>query len=154
MNPEWLAQLEDIVLPDPVGWWPLSINVWVTLITLIIILTALIWYLLQRHKSARYRREANQQLKQLRQLDDSELLKQLNQLLKQVAMTAYGRQSCAGLDQQAWLMFLKSKAAFLQQPQALERLQQRYQINAEPLTEPERAALFYYAEHWIKGHHL
>ena len=154
MNGDWLNQLEDIVLPPEIGWWPLASSVWITLITLLGLLIGLVWYFLQRHKAAAYRREAKRQLKTFSTMSDRDFLIALNQLLKQVAITAYGRKSCAGLNHQAWIGFLKTKASFLEQPAALSYLEQRYQLENLNLSENERAALDYYAHHWISGHHL
>lgn len=153
MNNDWLTQLEDIVVPPAIDWWPLASSVWITLISLLGLLIGLIWYFRQRHKAAAYRREAQAQLHIIQTLDQGRFLVELNQLLKQVAITAYGRKACAGLDNQAWLNFLKQKAGFLEQPSALALLSQRYQ-NDQPIEQQQKAALIYYAKQWIAGHHL
>ena len=154
MNPELLSQLNDILLPEPVGWWPLASSVWFILVGWLGILIGLSWYFWQRHKKSVYRRHAIQQLKQLgNERSASEWLTHYNALLKQVAITTYGRNACAGLTDQAWLKFLHQKAAFIEQPPALEKLARRYQPQVE-LSEPDKAALQYFAQRWIKEHHL
>ncbi|WP_044412327.1 DUF4381 domain-containing protein [Thiomicrospira microaerophila] len=149
-----LDLLEDIILPEPIGLWPLASSVWVTLFIVLAVLIGLIWYFWQRHKKAAYRREAIANLSDLAQRDDTEFLSQLNALLKQVAITTYGRAACGGLNNQAWLAFLKSKAAFIEHPNALQKLEQRYQAQPNPLTPPERESLIYFAQRWIREHHL
>ncbi|UQB42211.1 DUF4381 domain-containing protein [Thiomicrospira microaerophila] len=149
-----LDLLEDIIVPEPIGWWPLASSVWVTLFILLGVLIGLVWYFWQRHKKAAYRRYAIDQLTGLSQLDDTSLLNQLNALLKQVAMTTYGRASCSGLNHQAWLRFLHQKASFVEQPKALEKLEQRYQAQPPALSSQEREALIYFAKRWIQEHHL
>lgn len=101
-----------------------------------------------------YRREAIANLSDLAQRDDTQFLSQLNALLKQVAISTYGRAACGGLNNQAWLAFLKSKAAFIEHPNSLQKLEQRYQAQPTPLTAQERESLIYFAQRWIRGHHL
>jgi len=149
-----LDLLEDIVIPEPVVWWPLASSVWVTLFIVLAVLIGLIWYFWQRHKKAAYLRYALAQMAKFSQLDDNELLNQINALLKQVAITTYGRASCGGLNHQAWLRFLHQKASFVEQPKALAKLEQRYQAQPPELSAQERDALIYFAKRWIREHHL
>lgn len=154
MNQDWLAQLDDIILPAPIGWWPLAPSVWTSLIVVGFLLIGLAWFLWKKFKTNLYRREAKQQLKNLKNLDDNQFLLQINKTLKQTAITAYGRGSCASLDGDEWLKFLKSKAQFLQQPESLLLLTQRYETNLQPLEKLQRESLTYYVIQWINGHHL
>lgn len=149
-----LDLLEDIIVPDPIGWWPLSPSIWVTFFMVLAVLVGLIWYFWQRHKKAAYRRYALTQMAEFNQLNDLELLNQLNRLLKQVAITTYGRTQCGGLNHQAWLTFLRQKASFIEQPQALKKLEQRYQSQPPELTPQEREALIFFTKRWIQEHHL
>ncbi|HEY9017956.1 DUF4381 domain-containing protein [Thiomicrospira sp.] len=154
MNPEALQQLEDIIIPPAIGWWPLASSVWISLISLLGLVVALVWYFRQRHKQRLYRRLAKQELQQINQFDDQTFLIQINQLLKQVAITTYGRQTCAHLDQQAWLDFLQSKAQFIKMPKAFELINQRYQMQRPALSKQDKAQIQRYAQRWISGHHL
>ncbi|MGE4503658.1 MAG: DUF4381 domain-containing protein [Thiomicrospira sp.] len=154
MNTELLSQLEDIMLPPAVGWWPLATSVWMVLITLFGLAAGIGWYSLQRYRYNAYRRAALRQLRQLPQDDDAAWLHQLNALLKQVAITVYGRQACAGLNQQAWLDFLRQKAGFIEQPEAMHLLTQHYQAQPITLSRHQREAILFYAKHWIEEHHL
>lgn len=151
MNP--LEQLEDIILPEAIGWWPLAGSVWITLFIFTGLFSGLIWYFFKAKKDNAYRKQANLSLANLKQLEGAEFLIELNKLLKQVAITTYGRHICAALDGQAWLDFLRHKAAFLAQPPALVKLIARFESNIE-LTSQEKASLIHYTQHWIKGHHL
>ena len=154
MNLDALEQLEDIIIPPIVGWWPLASSVWISLISLLGLIVALIWYIRQRHKQRVYRRLANAYLKQTDQTDDQTFLIEINRLLKQVAITTYGRQACAHLDQQAWLDFLKSKAQFIRMPKAFKLINQRYQTDLPALSSKDKAQIQRYAQRWIAGHHL
>lgn len=148
---EIINQMEDVILPPAIGWWPLASSVWITLVSVLGVLIGLIWYFRQRHKAALYRRVALSELQRIDGLQQHAFLIELNALLKQVAITAYGRQACAGLDHQAWLDFLQKKAGFIEQPPALQRLTERY-ANRD-LSAQERQALLLYTKRWIEGHH-
>ena len=156
-----LNQLKDIHLPDPIGWWPLAFSWWVLIFSLSAIVFALVWFLLDRHKRNAYRREALAEIKRIQtgtQTDVAEQILHINALLKQVAITVYGRQTVAHLSEQSWLDFLHETANFVRQPDnALEILQQAYQGNAQKTdAELNGLALSWrnYAQQWIKGHHL
>ncbi|MDG6774207.1 DUF4381 domain-containing protein [Thiomicrorhabdus sp. ZW0627] len=156
-----LSQLKDIHLPDPIGWWPLAFSWWVLIFSLSAIVFALVWFLLDRHKRNAYRREALKQMNAIQADDNSEVserILQINALLKQVAITVYGRQEVAKLNQQAWLDFLHETANFVRQPtNAIEILELSYQGKGHK-TDAELNELLLawqnYAQQWIKGHHL
>ena len=159
LNP--LSQLKDIQLPDPVGWWPLAFSWWVLIFSVIVIFFSIIWFLLDRHKRTAYRREAEHKLQAINdnpQLDTQQQIVQINGLLKQVAITVYGRQKIAGLNEQAWLAFLKSTAQFIEQPDVLATLLNQVYQPQNALDEHELkrnlATWQGYARQWIKGHHL
>lgn len=154
MNLDALEQLEDIIIPPAVGWWPLASSVWISLILILGVTVALVWYFRLRHKQRLYRRVAKQVLQKTDQTNDQQFLIEINQLLKQVAITTYGRQACAHLDNQAWLDFLHNKAQFIKMPVALKRLNQRYQPDLPALTHQEKQQIQRYVQRWIAGHHL
>lgn len=159
-----LAQLHDIQLPDPIGWWPLSLSAWVLIFSSLMIMVGVIWYFLDQRKRNKYRRQALQQLNAIALGDNSDnaQIGAINQLLKQVALTAYGRSTTAQLYDQAWLDFLVASCKFVTQPEhALAILQLQYQ-NSDSITLKDEQALsaqqalqiwHNYALQWIKGHH-
>lgn len=160
MQDSLLSQLHDIQLPDPVGWWPLAFTTWLIIFTLISTLIGLLWYYLDsKHRNA-YRTEALQQLKNItsnHQLNAYEQSSQINCLLKQVALTAFGRDKTAALQNQAWTAFLKQTCDYINQPpnltKAIElgyRKQESYSIE-ETLELVQ--CMSEYAHKWIKGHH-
>jgi hypothetical protein len=149
-----VEQLHDILLPDPIGWWPLAASIWALIIIalgLIIGLSAYFWHIYQQHS---YRRTAISDIKSLAdQQDDTQLLQQLNASLKQVAITTYGRHQVAPLTDQAWLTFLNEKAQFIPQPENINQLVAYYDLKT-PLTPIQRERLIQYTQQWIKEHHL
>ncbi len=113
-NQASLDNLNDIVMPETVGWWPLA-DGWYVLAGFVVIL--LVWFVF---KSARdwkvnaYRRSALQELQSLtenvkNQLDHGPSLRKLPALLKRTALSAYPREIVAGLSGEDWLFFLNSK---------------------------------------------
>ncbi|SFR56709.1 DUF4381 domain-containing protein [Thiomicrospira sp. ALE5] len=147
-------QLHDIILPDPISWWPLAGSVWAMLIIILGIIIGLIVYFWHRYQQHSYRRTALRDIQKLIEYDDDlQLMQQLNAKLKQVAITTYGRHQVASLTDQAWLNFLHDKAQFIPQPNNIGQLVQYY-AKENKLSAAERQRLIDYAQQWIKEHHL
>jgi hypothetical protein len=113
-DPASLQNLNDIVLPEAAGWWPLASG-WYVLLGLLLII--LIWYIytwIKHRIHNRYRRTALHQLQVLTQeisksgKRDS-VLRQIPILLKRTALTAYPRRQLASLTGKNWHEFLNSK---------------------------------------------
>lgn len=109
MNPSQpTLTLRDIHLPDPVSWWPLAPGWWIVL-ALVIITTTVTVISLQRYRRRHYRRLGLQQLAAIELSaathSDQQLIQQLSQLLRHMAVLHYGPHS-AGLDGNNWLTFL------------------------------------------------
>jgi len=112
-DPASLQNLNDIVLPATVGWWPLASG-WYILIGIMLI--ALAWFgyrSLHRWKNNRYRRAA---LRELQKLEDringpgerDANLRQIPVLLKRTALSVYPRSQVASLSGHDWFQFLNS----------------------------------------------
>ena len=100
--------LRDIHLPPSPGWWPPAPGWWL-LAALVIVLFSLLFFLWQRARRLRYRREALRQLRSLEQNDalpTTSLVAELSALLRRAALCAFPGESCAGLSGEAWLLFL------------------------------------------------
>lgn len=108
---EKLAQLRDIHLPDPVGFWPPAVGWWLLLLAALLLLLFGCVRLLRRHGRRLYRREA---LRDLREAladyyatgDRSAYLMRVAVLLKRVAITAFGRAAGASLTGEDWVALL------------------------------------------------
>ena len=166
INTSLLEQLNDIQLPDPVGWWPLAFSWWILIFSIIAIVAGAIWYYLDQKRRNIYRRSAVQQVEEiLQQTGSTENVKisAINAVLKRVAVTAYGRLITASLHDQAWLDFLSETASYIPQPENLQDvLNLAYKPNQEDKMEysgsnisPKMALEIWqdYAIKWIKGHH-
>jgi hypothetical protein len=103
-----LAQLRDIHLPDPVGFWPLAPGWWLLSLLIILAVIAIGYYLRKRFIRNRYRRQALAHFNNLKlqQLSPQEQLQQINYLLKQTAQAAHSEIDVANLSGKKWLGFL------------------------------------------------
>ncbi len=99
-NPTSLDNLHDIVVPDPVSWWPLAPGWYVIILGLVIAATWISIRFIQQWQSNRFRREA---LRQLETIKPSEL----PALVKRVALCLWPREQVASLSGDDWLQFLK-----------------------------------------------
>lgn len=160
MDPQALLQLQqalkdlnEIHLPPPVTWWPLANSVWALLVGIFGVLMGFSWYQWKRYQNNRYRREALLIFTSHQQAEDSivEKITSVNQLLKQVAMTNYGRNKVAALSGKHWVEFLQQTCIYLDQPDNLSAtLQACY---GKQVDEIDANLFFDYAQAWIKGHH-
>ena len=106
-----LAQLKDIHMPDPIGWWPLAPGWYVLAIVLLAMLLGFLYLVGYFYHHTRAKRQALRVLERyekehLRQ-DNSQLTAaRLSELLKRVALVYYPRTRVASLQGQAWIEFL------------------------------------------------
>ena len=108
-----LDQLADILLPQTPGFWPPSWG-WL-MVALGIFVGALgLWFLKHTRRKAPWWLEAQRKLNTLKRrsqtvqgnTEQAALIAQINQLLKQVALTCYNRPAVATLQGEDWLVFL------------------------------------------------
>lgn len=150
-----LAQLNDIAVPPPVGWWPISDSLLSLIIGVGGILIGLSWYFWNQRKHNQYRRQAQTLFDEaIAESDDPKRQLQIaNQLLKQVAITSYGRKQVAALTGIDWVLFLKQNASYIKQPENLENcFASLYNPNQDVSPQDIQATLDY-VKQWIKGHH-
>lgn len=154
-----LNALNDIQLPEPIGWWPLAFSSWILIFSITSILAGMAWYILDQRRRNRYRREAVAKIEAIHKTTDwseGEKIARINQVLKQVALTAYGRTATANLYGEEWLLFLYQTADYIAQPKDLhEVLTKAYQPSTESPSQSQQALQTWqeYAIKWIKGHH-
>lgn len=154
MNDPLLAQLRDIHLPEPIGWWPPAPGWWLLALLVVAGMLALRWWVKHRRRRG-YRRFAAVQARAIynswrTSADDQAYFDAVSRLLKQTALTSYPRAEVAPLSGIAWLSFLDSKLRsprFTRPP--LDRLAQRYRTEREPLSpQAVQPAVL----HWIRNH--
>lgn len=153
MNPQDLAQLHDIQMPAPIGWWPLAPG-WYLLAALMVILILGLYYLLHRvYANGRAKREALRELalyqQEYQQHANSQLISaNISALLKRVALVYYyPRTQVAGLHGDAWISFLNNKVKHVNfNPVRTELLELPYQPPHKRNLQP----LFKLTRQWIK----
>lgn len=102
------ATLRAIHLPEDVSGFPPAPGWWALLVLVILLLAVAVW-LWRRYQRQAFRREALKTLDTLQQqtsLAPLQMIDALSALLKQVAMTAHGREAVAGRSGDRWLQFL------------------------------------------------
>lgn len=117
MNPETIArQLRDIQGLDSIGIWPLAEGWWLLLLALLVVIwmLRLIWLRYGRgYRQAIWRAHARSELRSLRQqlgtTSNKAIAGELSELMRRIAMARCGREACAGLTGDAWLMWLKTQ---------------------------------------------
>jgi hypothetical protein len=146
-----LDQLRDIHLPEPISWWPLAPGWWFVIIGGCLFLGWLI-KLCCRHYSARlYRRQALRKLKQLTSIEGPQQLRELFELLKQTAISAYPNHYPASQSIAPFICFMQNscdKPVF----NWLSADMDKVLYSASPLKSHEINELFADAKTWIKRH--
>lgn len=112
-DPASLQNLNDIVLPATVSWWPLAPG-WYVLIGILLIALAWLGYRsIQCWVNNRYRRAALRELQILEERinhpeERDAGLRQIPVLLKRTALSVYPRRQVASLSGKDWFQFLDS----------------------------------------------
>ncbi len=147
-----LTQLHDIHLPAPIGWWPLAPG-WYLLAASIIVGGLVLGLLLRRHfingrpKRSALRALADYQLQYQQDKNSQAGSAKISELLKRVALVYYPRTRVAGLQGEAWMMFLNGtgkKVSFTKERSLLLELPYR------PSPALDLQPLFDTARKWIK----
>ena len=105
------ALVGDILEPDPIPFTFETIGWKILGVVLVLIAIFGFYKWLKLYKKNAYRREALKQISlvEVGSLTSQEQLNQLNIILKQVAILAFGREQVAELFGENWLLFLDSK---------------------------------------------
>jgi len=106
-----LAQLRDIHMPDPQGWWPPAPGWWLLGALLLAGLFCALWLLYRQHQRQAYRRAARAELEAARSRwqvsgNGAVYLDAVSRLLRRVARQAWPDYPLNHLQGEAWLAFL------------------------------------------------
>ena len=159
-DPASLQNLNDIVLPEAVGWWPLAVGWYLLFGVLLVVLTWFTYTWVRRWINNRYRRVALQQLQLLaediRNTDNRDTgLRQIPVLLKRTALSVYPRSQLASLTGRNWHDFLNSKVSKPSFTESTADLLDEISYSVGDLRKVEpRAAddLLKASHHWLKHH--
>lgn len=149
-----LQNLNDIVMPGPVPWWPPA-PAWYVVAALIIgALLVLTVVLLRRWQRNRYRRQALQELSAIR-AGAAGALHLLPALLKRTALAVWPRESVAALSGAGWHGFLDDSANMNRFCSGAGQLLDQLAYETGPATTlaaAEQSRLLDAAEHWLRHH--
>ncbi|MCU7961377.1 MULTISPECIES: DUF4381 domain-containing protein [unclassified Shewanella] len=141
-----LAQLQDIIHPDPIGAWPWAIGYWLVLALVIALITLLVIWLRKRARDLAPKKAAKQLLNQLDKQATS-YASDVNSILKRTAMSYLSREAIASLDGEAWAAWLDSYLPEHKRQRISPLLAKRHQ--ATPLTLAEANELHQLAQAWL-----
>lgn len=141
-----LAQLQDIIHPEPIGAWPWAIGYWLVLALLIALTTLLVIWLRKRARYLAPKKAAKQLLSQLDRQAPS-YASDVNSLLKRTAMSYLSRETVASLDGEAWAAWLDSYLPAPKRQRLGPLLAKRHQ--ATPLTLAEANELHQLTQAWL-----
>lgn len=150
-----LQNLNDVVIPGAVTWWPPAPGWYVLLgmgLVALLVLAVRFWLRWQRN---RYRRQALAELSSIRAAASVESMQQLPVLLKRTALAVWRRDEVASLSGQDWHRFLDQSANIeLFSSGAGDTLDRLAYAGGEiPLeAEPELGLVLDAAEAWLKCH--
>ncbi|ODT98766.1 MAG: hypothetical protein ABS83_03775 [Rhodospirillales bacterium SCN 65-16] len=105
-DPADLTNLRDIVLPQPVSYWPPAPGWWILAALLLAGLALLVARAVVRHRHDAYRRQALRELAALPSPLDAAGAQSLAAILKRTALVAFPRAETARLTGKEWLRFL------------------------------------------------
>ncbi|MGI2122572.1 DUF4381 domain-containing protein [Shewanella baltica] len=141
-----LADLQDIIHPDPIGAWPWAIGYWLVLGLVIALITLLVMWLRKRARDFAPKKTAKQLLSQLDRQAPS-YVSDVNSLLKRTAMSYLSRDAIASLDGEAWATWLDSYLPAPKRQRIGHLLAKRHQPT--PLTLAEANELHELAKAWL-----
>lgn len=147
VNPA-LADLKDIIAPDPIGHWPWAIGYWLVLTSVIVILIAVLVWLRKRAKYLAPKKAAKQLFVKLDR-QSANYPFEVNNLLKRTALSYLPREAIAKLDGRAWADWLDAQLAEDQRGRIGPLLDKRHQ--GCPLTSDEAAQLHRLAHAWFSA---
>lgn len=159
-DPASLQNLNDIVLPGAVGWWPLASGWYYLFGILLIVLTWFIYTAIRGWNRNRYRRAALHHLQLLaNDIEDAEKrdagLRQVPVLLKRTALSVYPRSQLASLTGKNWLDFLNSKVSTASFTDSTAGLLDELSYSVGALNSVDTNAveeLLSACRHWLKHH--
>ena len=145
-----LDNLHDIIVPEPIGIFPLAPG-WIVLILLFLtLLFHFGWQKYMLYIKAQYRRDAIAELETLTENSREDTLLLLS-LAKRVGISAYGRERIATLRNDAWWDFMQSHSKTEIEAGLREEIDKALYAE-KPLDDADYRALFLQIERWITTH--
>ena len=154
-DPASLQNLHDIVVPEPVAWWPPAPGWYAVAALAAIALLAFAWKAWRYWRRNRYRGQALRELARIGRGENGADLRQVPELLKRAALSAWPRESVASLVGSDWHRFLDETGGtdcFASRVgPALDRLAYGSTTGELP-SAADSAAVLDAARNWLKTH--
>lgn len=150
---ELLAQLHDIQEPAPIGWWPPAPGWWLLAALILAAIAAALLWLHRRRKRREQNRYREEAVRLLSEIDpaDARAPQEINEILKRVAVTTFGRARCGNLIGRQWLDFLDNTAD-IDCPDEAEKALLEHLYRDDHANEAGNRALRDYAIAWVQFH--
>jgi hypothetical protein len=157
-DPADLANLRDLALPPPVSSWPVPPGWWVLAAGVAMAVAIVLVQAWRRYQAAAYRRAADRELTAIEyaigETDGGVIAGRISELLKRVALAAYGREAVAGLSGAAWFAFLDRSASMAEFSNGLGQAVTSTVFGAtSPFGRAQQLAVVAAARRWIHRHH-
>ena len=143
-DPANLSNLHDIVVPEPVSWWPLAPGWWIVIAVVLLALASIIFREVRRYRANAYRRAA------LRELAATKTPAAIAIVLRRTALAVSSRQDIAALHGAQWLDWLAERTGSPVPDEVRQELSTALYQKSEPA--PASGALRAFAQKWIKDH--
>ncbi len=110
-----VLDLKDIHLPEPISWWPVAPGWWL-LLTGLVLLAVIIFFIKKAHQSKQLNREINIEIREIktqfsRTKNKYELAQSLSILLRRSSISCYSEKEVSGLTGEQWLTFLDNTSS-------------------------------------------
>lgn len=146
----------EIVVPPGVRFTPVTVAWYVLFVAVTALVVFVALRALQRYRHNAYRRAALAELAELEKAaggsERDAALARVPGLLKRCALSAFARETVAGLSGDRWLAFLERTAPGAMNDAAKSALQTLVIRDASALPKTEATALFEGVERWMRGH--
>jgi hypothetical protein len=157
--PTSLERLHDIIMPDPVSWWPPAPGwIVVMLFATLVGFGLLIRWFVHWQRNA-YRREALKILSEIEvQIGDpkkqSGALTDINSLLKRTSLTVWPREQVASLTGKEWLEFLDRSASMAEFSSEVGAVlgAGSFSVDSGSVDKERAAALIRICQQWLLRH--
>lgn len=161
MQEDTVINLEPVIAPEPVSFWPPQPGWYLVIVILLLIIIYGVNKYLQYQKKNRYRKLALQQFEIIKNsshpIPDQNIILALNKLLKVTAINGFPRKEVACLSGKAWVNFLEQSCKKVKLSEDAKYVlassefvpPQRYKIE-----EQEWSELLAISERWIKNHKM
>ena len=157
MAKELLQKMHDIEGLDPIGKWPLAFGWWLVICLVVLLFIFIVWFYWKNKKykdSWLYPAYGRLSVLEdsINQSSKKNIINELSECLRQIAVKKYPREACASISGKAWLTWLKEhdpkKFDWVRYGEPL--ILGPYAPNLQNISEAELQKLINAAKRWVK----